>query len=185
MDDYVMVDDLYSKNEIIIQLDEDYTDFSVQMIMFDAVKYIDSIKKTYNNTNENVYVQWAKDFHRQIIKINGKCVSDVKFIEFATKFNSTILLFMLATQASFFLPFSTINNIYTSSNIIVVDAGKNKICDSQQDVKNIIIKFILIVNLFDFDKEKVIEQIETEMIINLNNCKINKYGILTWKKLKL
>ena len=160
----------------------------LNIIIFDANEYVNDIKKSYENSYNSIYKQWTMDFPREIVKINNKKISDIKFIEYASshnnnKMNYDILFYMLVTQAMFFFPFITMQHIYEKSNIIIMDDGKYKVCNFINTEQTVTMKFSLILNLFDISLEKSVHKIETEMIIDFNNetKKINKYGILTWK----
>lgn len=199
-DDYIIVNDYPDEKYIDVSFGssepfnrvDNYIENDIQnMIIFNAIEYIDTIIDSYkkpqdensmkNSINNNIYEQWRVDFPRQVTKINGNVAIDTKFIEYATMYST--IFFMFATQPLFFLPFYEMQQMYGTPNVVVIDNNQHKICEFSNNKETITIKFTLIVSLFNIELEKNIRKIETEMIIdfNTNNKKINKYGILTWK----
>jgi hypothetical protein len=181
--EYCIIDDFNEKFVDIPEINENddnyINNFDENILIFDAHIYFDNILKSYNNNYTNVHNQLLNDYHRFNIQLNNASVNYDEFMKFITKYNKNMLI-TLTTQASFFLSFYMMYKIYSSNNIIIKDASIKKIINFYTIKEKLIIKFNLMVNLFDIFKEEILQNINTELVVELNENILNKCGILSW-----
>jgi hypothetical protein len=184
-DEYEIIDEFNEKFVDIKEIneDDDPSNLNDNIVVFNTQIYFDKILESYENNYENVFRQLTQDYYRHTILLNNVLVSYDEYIIFISKYNKNILM-TLTTQASFFMPYYMMYKIYIRDNTIIKDAGEKKIINFIIDKKKLIIKFKLLVNLFNTITEKIIYNIDIESVIELLDNKLTKCGILTWSILK-
>lgn len=165
---------------------------------FDMEEYVNDIRKSYYNKEENIMSQFEKDYYRQNVKLNGYKYQETKsFIEEIDRLlqlntkdikdtNSGILnmslkslIILLCCQSSFYLSYQILVNLYeiNSENKALICDSKNKLgiyMDIIIDDKKIIMELNNTLLIRDIDKNENTHKINTTITVELDIKKENK-----------
>lgn len=153
---------------------------------FNMDEYINDIKKSYDNKDENIMEQFKRDYNRQNIRLNGYKYENYKLFlgemgkiqgldkNFGIlKMTHELLIILLCCQSSFYLPYQILVNLYgiNSENRALICNSKNLMgiyIDIIVDDKKIIIELNNILFIRDIDKNINTHKINTKITIDVN-----------------
>jgi hypothetical protein len=138
---------------------------------FNMDEYVNDIKKSYNNKEENILEQFRRDYNRQNIRLNGyKYQENKSFLDEIEKIlnmnkNLKSLIILLCCQSSFYLPYQILVNLYGINS-----ENRALVCDS----KNLLGIYIDVI----IDDKKIIMELNNTLFIrdidqNVNTHRIN------------
>jgi hypothetical protein len=160
---------------------------------FNMEEYVNDIRKSYYNKEENIMSQFEKDYYRQNVKLNGYKYQETKsFIEEINRLLQTYhtnsgvlnislksLIILLCCQSSFYLSYQILVNLYeiNSENRALICDSKNKLgiyIDIVIDDKKIIMELNNTLLIRDIDKNENTHRINTTITVELDIKKENK-----------
>jgi len=164
------------------------------MIIFDAVKFIKKILKSYNSNITTINYQFNVDFKRSELIFDNFKIKDIQeainlFDKYSQyNFNENlklnILLKMICTQASFAFSFLLMHKMFTNNvkNIFVTSNDIKYVINNNGNLINIILKATY--NLKNTKNNVNINKINVDTFIDFvyknNKYNLCDFGIITW-----
>lgn len=161
---------------------------------FDMEEYVNDIRKSYSNKEENIMSQFERDYHRQNVTLNGYKYQETKsFIEEIDRLMQTTyeksdvinmslksLIILLCCQSSFYLSYQILVNLYeiNSENRALICDSRNKLgiyIDIIIDDKKIIMELNNSLLIRDIDKNKNTHQINSTITVELDIKKESEF----------
>ena len=133
-----------------------------------------------SNSRENIFRQIDLDFPRLYININHqKCKTKEDFIVFCAKYtdykhpvmyNLAYLLLMLSTQASFYYPFNSVNDIYNSpdTGVYVTATHGQAYIDITENDHSLDITFRKVFRSIKIDTDETTNKFHTFMFLTID-----------------
>lgn len=166
-----------------------------KIIIFDCIRYLSNIYKSYNFDITKINNQFNIDFPRSKIYLNNNLIQLNYFLSKISKFktnkiviatnnlNFDIFLKMICTQASFALSYSILNKFYTKPTIGQHVLSKNIEIYLNFTSINLNIKLIGYFDLFNILENKKINNIKIDLDLDMilaEKIILFKYGIIGW-----